>query len=176
MVRQFIFNRRKKMKKVPLAIYSSVFFINQNTGWYTVASSLGNGIEQTTDCGLTWFAALNTIRTPLYSIYFVNPLTGWAVGESGTIYKSMNNNYSPNTNIKEENILNNYSLSQNYPNPFNPTTNVQFSIPNVQFVTLKVFDILGKEVATLVNEKLNAGTYEATFNARNIQAEFIFID
>ena len=57
-----------------------------------------------------------------------------------------------------------YSLSQNYPNPFNPTTNVQFSMSNVQYVSLKVFDILGKEVATLVNETLQPGTYETTFD------------
>ena len=67
-----------------------------------------------------------------------------------------------------------YSLLQNYPNPFNPSTNVQFSIPNVQFVTLKVFDMLGKEVATLVNEKLKAGTYEATFDGSNLPSGIYF--
>jgi len=58
-----------------------------------------------------------------------------------------------------------YSLAQNYPNPFNPTTNISYAIPAESFVTLKVFDILGQEVATLVNEFQNPGTYMVDFNA-----------
>ncbi len=54
----------------------------------------------------------------------------------------------------------NYSLDQNFPNPFNPSTTINFTIPNSDFVTLKVFNILGSEVATLVNENLSAGAYK----------------
>ena len=68
----------------------------------------------------------------------------------------------------------NYSLLQNYPNPFNPTTNVQFSIINVQLVTLKVFDILGRDVATLVNEQLQPGKYEVTFDGSNYSSGIYF--
>jgi ligand-binding sensor domain-containing protein len=57
-----------------------------------------------------------------------------------------------------------FSLSQNYPNPFNPNTNIQYAISNRQFVTIKIFDVLGKEVATLVDEYRNAGSYEVEFN------------
>lgn len=55
-------------------------------------------------------------------------------------------------------------LFQNYPNPFNPTTNIKFQIKQSGFVSLKVYDVLGQEVATLVNEKMNAGTYEVPFS------------
>lgn len=65
-------------------------------------------------------------------------------------------------------IPSNYSLSQNYPNPFNPSTTISFTIPNNEFVTLKVFNILGAQVATLVNENLSAGTYKYNFDARNL--------
>lgn len=58
-----------------------------------------------------------------------------------------------------------YSLNQNYPNPFNPTTNILFAIPKNSNVTLKIFDMLGREVATLVNERLSPGTYSADWNA-----------
>jgi hypothetical protein len=57
-----------------------------------------------------------------------------------------------------------FSLEQNFPNPFNPTTHLQFSISNSQPVTLKVYDMLGREVATLVNERKSPGTYDVIFN------------
>lgn len=62
----------------------------------------------------------------------------------------------------------NYSLAQNFPNPFNPSTTISFTIPNSEFVTLKVFNILGSEVATLVNENLSAGAYKYSFDAANL--------
>ena len=61
-----------------------------------------------------------------------------------------------------------YNLTQNYPNPFNPSTNIKYQISKNSFVTLKVYDILGKEVATLVNENLQAGTYETQFSINSI--------
>ncbi|MGH7451684.1 MAG: M4 family metallopeptidase, partial [bacterium] len=65
------------------------------------------------------------------------------------------------TNVEEKpaTVPSTIALHQNYPNPFNPTTNIKFQIPNSGFVLLKVFDNLGREVATLVDEQLNAGTY-----------------
>jgi hypothetical protein len=63
-----------------------------------------------------------------------------------------------------------YSLKQNYPNPFNPTTSISFSIPSFAFTSLKVYDILGNEVATLVNEEKQAGTYEVRFDASNLSS------
>ena len=58
-----------------------------------------------------------------------------------------------------------YKLFQNYPNPFNPSTNIRYQVSNNGFVTLKIYDVLGKEISTLVNEKHVAGTYEVAFNA-----------
>ncbi len=62
----------------------------------------------------------------------------------------------------------NYSLLQNYPNPFNPSTIINFTIPNSEFVTLRVFNILGSEVATIVNENLSAGAYRYNFDAQGL--------
>jgi hypothetical protein len=58
-----------------------------------------------------------------------------------------------------------FNLSQNYPNPFNPATIISFSLPSKSFVSLKVFDIMGREVATIVSEEISAGNYSRQWNA-----------
>jgi hypothetical protein len=74
------------------------------------------------------------------------------------------------TNVYEENeSVTNFYLSQNYPNPFNPSTIINFQLPTGSNVTLKVYDVLGNEVATLVNEEKPAGTYEVDFNTSSIK-------
>lgn len=67
-----------------------------------------------------------------------------------------------------------FFLSQNYPNPFNPSTKIQFRVSSFGFVSLKVYDALGQEVATVVNEKLNSGTYEVKFDASNLSSGIYF--
>jgi len=82
---------------------------------------------------------------------------------------------NPSTIVKNENeIPDKYSLGQNYPNPFNPVTKIQLQVPRLKFVKLLVYDILGKEVATLVNEQLSAGSYTVTFNAGNLKSGIYF--
>jgi hypothetical protein len=75
--------------------------------------------------------------------------------------------YTPRvTSVNEElSIVTDFSLSQNYPNPFNPGTSIQYAVSSRQFVTLKVYDVLGNEVATIVNEEKPAGSYEVEFSA-----------
>lgn len=67
-----------------------------------------------------------------------------------------------------------FKLFQNYPNPFNPVTKITYSIPTAQYTLLKVYDALGKEVAVLINEKLNAGTYETEFDASALPSAVYF--
>ena len=72
------------------------------------------------------------------------------------------------------NIPTSYSLSQNYPNPFNTTTLIKFDVPQSDLVTLKVYDLLGQEVATLVNEEVDAGYHQVTFNASDLTTGIYF--
>ena len=76
-------------------------------------------------------------------------------------------------------LIDNYLLSQNYPNPFNPTTNIKYSIPeNVKSekenVKLIVYDVLGKEIKTLVNENKSPGNYDVEFNASYLSSGIYF--
>lgn len=89
--------------------------------------------------------------------YYYKPYSGY--------YKLYWRNITSSTNADEKLFPTKFSLEQNYPNPFNPSTSIQYSINSMQFVTLKVYDVLGKEVATLVNEEKSAGSYEVKFNS-----------
>jgi hypothetical protein len=72
-------------------------------------------------------------------------------------------------NVEEEDLLPlTYKLEQNYPNPFNPSTIIKFAVPERTRVQIKVYDILGGEITTLVNEELEAGWYEKTFDASTL--------
>jgi hypothetical protein len=79
-----------------------------------------------------------------------------------------------NVSVNKINVVNKYELFQNYPNPFNPVTNIKFQVPKTGFVTIKVFDALGKEVQTLVDQNLNAGFYETKFDAGNLSSGIYF--
>lgn len=70
----------------------------------------------------------------------------------------------------EETIPNVFKLEQNYPNPFNPSTIIKFAVPERSNVLIKIYDILGSELATLVNEELNPGWYEKDFNAAGLSS------
>jgi photosystem II stability/assembly factor-like uncharacterized protein len=153
----------------PPGVYTSVYFIDANTGWYTSAHSFGGSIYKTSNGGDNWTMDFPTTQNrKLYTINFNSSGFGWAAGEAGTILRgSLLTGISNNGNIAP----NKFSLSQNYPNPFNPTTNIKYQIThlggsptNSNLVILKIFDALGKEVATLVNEKQSPGTYEVKWN------------
>jgi hypothetical protein len=93
------------------------------------------------------------------------------VANDYSVYKIWNSLLNVNQNSS---IVNDFKLFQNYPNPFNPVTNIKFSLPSSQYTILKVFDIAGREVATLVNEKLQAGNYEFTFDADGLSSGVYF--
>jgi photosystem II stability/assembly factor-like uncharacterized protein len=147
----------------PSATYTCVYFINENTGWFTSSHVFGGRIMMTTDNGLSWNTDYPTTQDrQLNGIFAISSGVGWAVGENGTILKR---EAITGTTIIGSEIPSSYSLYQNYPNPFNPTTKIKFALAKNGYVSIKIFDILGKEIATLVNERFNAGTYTVDWNA-----------
>ncbi len=97
------------------------------------------------------------------------------VGIIGSARKLYWDRYSALTNTGNPNeTVNSYSLGQNYPNPFNPVTKIDFAVPKNGFVTLKVYNLLGKEVATIVSRNMNAGKYTADFDGSKLSSGVYF--
>jgi hypothetical protein len=90
------------------------------------------------------------------------------------IYSLMNNHSTGVESHGEMNHIKEFVLGQNYPNPFNPMTTISFYLPSRSFVSLKVFDMLGREVATIVSEEMQAGNYSQQWNAVNISSGVYF--
>jgi hypothetical protein len=110
------------------------------------------------------------------NVYSIQPTTdgGYIVGGVTTSYGAggsdiyitkLSSETTDLYDLSDENIPNRFTLLQNYPNPFNPSTTINYQIPEISFVTFKVFDVLGREVSTIVNEERSAGSYEFEFNA-----------
>ncbi|MFC2082211.1 T9SS type A sorting domain-containing protein [Bacteroidota bacterium] len=76
--------------------------------------------------------------------------------------------------VENENIPNLHKLSQNYPNPFNPSTSITFELPERELVSIRVYNLLGEEVADLVNEELSAGTHQVRFSVVNLPSGIYF--
>jgi hypothetical protein len=114
------------------------------------------------------FIAKNGAQVSL-SATVENPPNSGVIDVIGTSYNSALNTSS----VEQFSTLpGDYNLNQNYPNPFNPSTNIEYSIPEASFVQLKVYDILGNEIALLVNEEQSAGAYRADFTAANLASGF----
>jgi hypothetical protein len=123
-----------------------------------------NGVLKTTDGGNTWQEVLQQGNDTLFSAFFLNPEVGFVGGTNGKVFKTTTGGVIGINQISTE-IPNEFDLEQNYPNPFNPTTNIKFAIPKLANVRLAVYDLLGREVESLVNQQLTPGTYEVNWNA-----------
>lgn len=148
---------------------------------YMVGS--GGTILKSTNAGVNWFTQVSPLTANLRAInVFPADDNGILVGSGGNILRTTNGGNIPTgIEVIGNEIPNEFSLSQNYPNPFNPATKINFAIPSSSMnkglqplVRLAVFDILGKEVALLVNENLSAGNYSIDFNASSIPSGTYF--
>jgi photosystem II stability/assembly factor-like uncharacterized protein len=143
---------------------NGIYFItsHSNTGY---PEPTVPGSAYTLDGGVTWIQVDNLAHG---ASSFVSGKIGWSAGCGDTIYK-----WSDKTLGISDDFLYNQSnkviiLSQNYPNPFTSSTSIQFQMPGSARVILTVYDILGSEIATLVNEEKSAGTYTVNFDSRGL--------
>jgi len=125
-------------------------------------------LYKTIDGGNNWILHSVPTAQSLNSIYFFNDTRGFAVGDSGTILFTSNGGVT-GVDEEEPSIPDKFQLLQNYPNPFNPSTVISYRLAVGGFVTLKVYDVLGNEVAVLVYEEQQKGKHSANFDATNNQ-------
>jgi photosystem II stability/assembly factor-like uncharacterized protein len=161
--------------------FEGVCFANQNTGYFISSS----GILLTTNTGENWITQYIDFNPYIYAVHFINAYTGYTVGENGGIWKTTTGGgaFSGIETIQTD-IPSEFKLYQNFPNPFNSSTKICFDIPQVHLskgwdksstaITIKVFNMLGSEVSTLVNEDLIPGKYKVDFHSNNYPSGIYF--
>jgi len=156
---------------------SVIYFLNANTGYFTG--------YKTTNSGINWWIQNVDIqdRARIKDIVFIDANTGFMVGGiNGVIFKTTDagGGLIPLSVVNITKVIpNKYFLHQNYPNPFNPQTKIKFAVPSnvkgqASNVKLIIYDLLGREVTTLVNEELKPGTYEADWDGSNFSSGVYF--
>ena len=167
-------------------IVTNIRWIEGTTNlYYSTETFSGNRIFKSTDNGEHWNPmVLNLIQDQVVCMSLVkknNKVWGYATTANRLIFQLAGE--SVGINKIESTIPLEYMLYQNYPNPFNPATKIKFEIPSSEngkwkmkngLVTLVVYDALGKEVATLVNEKLQPGEYETSFDGSKLSSGIYF--
>ncbi len=130
--------------------------LNSNTNWSKIGFVQGNG---------------NSSSNKYYSYIDKEQLHGTYSYRLKQIDNNGEYEYSSIIEVNVNSLPKEYVLNQNYPNPFNPSTTISFSIPEKQFVSLKIYDILGNEITTIVNEELEAGSYNKLWNSASFNGK-----
>ncbi len=145
----------------PASTLNAMKFISANEGW--VVGDSGK-IFTTTTGGAQWESQISGVTANLLGVDFLDAHNGIAIGNGGIILTTNNGGL---TGVRDPHgsLPTSITLEQNYPNPFNPATTISFAIPSRARVSLKIFDVLGREVSTIVNEELQPGSYARQWNA-----------
>ena len=156
---------------VPQPFAASLYTMNfsdfQN-GWIFGA----NGFAGRTSSGGASWVLYNTAGSTPYGCYMTNTDSGFVVGTSAYVHKISK---APVSGIEwTPEIPTAYTLKQNYPNPFNPTTTIEFAIPKSGLVSLKIYDVAGREITSALNTMLNPGVIKYTFSGSNYSSGVYF--
>jgi len=141
------------------------------------AGSCGEGVFLSTNNAANWTSVNSGL--PNYSlikslVVFDNYLFAGIV--NGGVWRRPLSEMITSVGGSSDGLVTNFALEQNFPNPFNPSTTIRYSIPISEFVTLKVYDVLGNEVATLVNEEKPVGTYEVEFSSERLSSGIYYYE
>jgi photosystem II stability/assembly factor-like uncharacterized protein len=162
-------------RSVPTGIYRDGSLLGVSAPSANVIYVCGsNGMMyRSSNGGDSWMDQTLTTRRNINAIFFFDETHGFAVGDSGLILHTTNGGL---TSIGDQrgSLPTTYGLGQNYPNPFNPATNIEFRIVNYGFVSLKIYDLLGKEITALVSEALSPGCYSRRWNAEGLSGGVYF--
>ncbi|MEO8211261.1 MAG: T9SS type A sorting domain-containing protein [bacterium] len=148
----------------PTWIYgTSTVFLTSTLGVIRSDNNGANFVMQNLPAGVT-------LRKEIDYCKYENKIIAYGVCQNGIIIKSRQEIIRTNLQQTNTNVPSEYVLFQNYPNPFNPVTKIKFSVPENQFIKIQVYDIQGKEIQQLLNERVQAGNYETKFNGNNFSS------
>jgi photosystem II stability/assembly factor-like uncharacterized protein len=141
--------------------FYSVTFIKEGNNPPTKGYAVGSyqALYRTSDGGNTWYPQIAPTTNRMYGVEFINSYTGFIVGDNGTILYTTNGGSTFINNVSTA-LPNKFKLNQNYPNPFNNSTLIEFEVSHSSKVKIQIYDILGKEIQTLVNSDFLPGTYK----------------
>jgi len=154
----------------------SIYFINANSGW-TVGdfySTTNTNTYYTTNGGTNWINTNGVVSGRLNRVKINNSPVGYIAGQNQAMFRTTNAGGLTSVKINPGVTPSDFSLSQNYPNPFNPVTKISFNVAKTGFVSLIVYDALGRQVHTLVNENLNSGSYNVSLDAAQFTSGVYF--
>ena len=162
--------------------YTDIYFLNSEVGWLVVDNSGWGYISKTTNGGANWLQAYGPVgngperRGGLYCITSSGEENCIAAGENGVI---LSTSQPIGIQTVSNEVPKKFILNQNYPNPFNPQTKIKFDVPSnvkgqMSNVKLVIFDLMGREITTLVNEELKPGTYEADWDGSGYSSGVYF--
>jgi photosystem II stability/assembly factor-like uncharacterized protein len=146
-------------------------FMNENTGWLAGKHNYHTGMICTTSDATNWINRVLENNTAYFCIDYIDANKVF-IGGNSRITSSINTSTSVSPISNE--IPDRFSLKQNYPNPFNPVTKINFNLKSSSFTSLKIYDSMGKEVESLVNENLSTGSYSVDFNASKLTSGIYF--
>jgi photosystem II stability/assembly factor-like uncharacterized protein len=156
---------------IPTRSYTNYALDLVNANVVAIIGSTGTGFY-TLNGGTSWTYA-NTNGSTMYNIFMLPDTRMFSVGSSAYIFKT--NTVLTGITENESEIPTSYSLDQNYPNPFNPTTTIKFSLPKAGNVTLRIYDVAGREVVELFNNQyMNAGVQKQLFNGSKLASGVYF--
>ncbi|MGB5288290.1 MAG: YCF48-related protein [Ignavibacteriaceae bacterium] len=147
-----------------IGVATALSFRTETEAW--APTSFAQTLIYSFDSGNTWTDTSTVDSSRIYDLVFTDSLTGYAVGEEGVILK-YKYQYPDFVNDNSSPVVQNFLLFQNFPNPFNPSTTISYYISEPGEVTLKIYNVLGNLVLTLVEDYKSIGNHDVVWNATN---------